>query len=458
MFTPDPTKYVVQPVQSKAPAWTISKEEKITNKKKADSHPEPGKYEYQTFIGEGPKYTIGQKRDDNGDFSKDHYDTTDPAGSGTEIGKGIHNQKRKKVNSFRVPGPGAYNPMNMFQSISYSIRTKGMQKKNKAKQNPNPSVGKYDIRRENSFVAPSHIFDREKRINPDQVRITNTNVPGPQYYLIIADTFGTGGPRFTFSKTNRMKEPIKRAETPGPGKYKFKEYIGNDGCKLSFFKDNSPLCETNNVPGPGSYNVLLCNKSTNPSYRIPSSTRPSTAIKSQLSTPGPEKYDPRPLTISQRIRNPKWEMGKSNREPLYNNSLNTPGPGNYMIKNDLMPSGPRYTMSAKYREKKKEQKPDPGKYEIVNAHHYKEPKWIIGHEQREELIKQIKKNNYPGPGSYNFKDSITIHQISFPHDKRYKVVKKTYPGPGQYRIPCRFDDLNEYTRAKGNFDPTFKYV
>ena len=33
---------------------------------KKDQTPQPGKYEYQSFIGEGPKYTFREKYDEDG--------------------------------------------------------------------------------------------------------------------------------------------------------------------------------------------------------------------------------------------------------------------------------------------------------------------------------------------------------------------------------------------------------
>ena len=42
--------------------------------------------------------------------------------------------------------------------------------------------------------------------------------------------------------------------------------------------------------------------------------------------------------------------------------------------------------------------------------------------------------------------------------KEAKEKKNDTPGPGQYRIPCSFDDVNEYTRGQGNFDKNFQYI
>ena len=38
------------------------------------------------------------------------------------------------------------------------------------------------------------------------------------------------------------------------------------------------------------------------------------------------------------------------------------------------------------------------------------------------------------------------------------IKKSDSPGPGQYHIPCSFDDINDYTREQGQFDPNFRYI
>lgn len=70
-----------------------------------------------------------------------------------------------------------------------------------------------------------------------------------------------------------------------------------------------------------------------------------------------------------------------------------------------------------------------------------------------------KKNNLPGPGSYYYKDAPCTKELTFPMETKFRKKKlELKPGPGMYRIPCSFNYLNEFTRMKGNYDPTFKYI
>ena len=108
----------------------------------------------------------------------------------------------------------------------------------------------------------------------------------------------------------------------------------------------------------------------------------------------------------------------------------TPGPGYYNLNQGRIPGGPVYTLAKKFKEKK-----------------------------LEENNKQAIKDGYPGPGAYNVKNgSLFSKNVRFTKDKKFKDKKFVTPGPGQYKIPTAFDYINDYTRSKGVFDPTFKYV
>ena len=61
---------------------------------------------------------------------------------------------------------------------------------------------------------------------------------------------------------------------------------------------------------------------------------------------------------------------------------------------------------------------------------------------------------------YEFEDKTKnmAPKYKFGSEKRGLVKKSDTPGPGQYRIPCSFDDINDYTREQGQFDPNFRYI
>lgn len=87
----------------------------------------------------------------------------------------------------------------------------------------------------------------------------------------------------------------------------------------------------------------------------------------------------------------------------------------------------------------------------------KNPTWKLGTEPRADDLKNVLKDNYPGPGHYTI-DNSNKFGYKFDQDHRMKDSKKLPVGPGFYRIPCSIVDVNSYTRESGKFDPQFKYV
>lgn len=83
--------------------------------------------------------------------------------------------------------------------------------------------------------------------------------------------------------------------------------------------------------------------------------------------------------------------------------------------------------------------------------------WKLGTEPRADDIKNVVKDNYPGPGHYCIDQRDNVGH-KFDRDGRMKDRKKLPVGPGFYRIPCSIVDINPYTREAGKFDPNFKYV
>ena len=104
--------------------------------------------------------------------------------------------------------------------------------------------------------------------------------------------------------------------------------------------------------------------------------------------------------------------------------------------------------------------PGPGQYNDSNAIYRKNPSWKIGTSQRDDELKRVKREGVPGPGNYEYDDRTknAAPKYRFGKEKRGYVQKSDTPGPGQYRIPCSFDDINDYTREQGVFDAKFRYV
>ena len=82
----------------------------------------------------------------------------------------------------------------------------------------------------------------------------------------------------------------------------------------------------------------------------------------------------------------------------------------------------------------------------------------MGKKYEDEHIKQVKKDNYPGPGTYTTNDVKLTNEITFPKNGKDKRKKLELPGPGSYRIPTAFDYISDLSREKGNWNPTFRYV
>ena len=61
LFTPGPTKYNVE-IKAQNPKWTINGAKRRSHIKKPKT-PGCGRYEYKSYIGEGPKYSFGFSRD-----------------------------------------------------------------------------------------------------------------------------------------------------------------------------------------------------------------------------------------------------------------------------------------------------------------------------------------------------------------------------------------------------------
>ena len=402
---------------------------------KKDQTPEPGKYEFPTYIGEGPKYTM-----------RELYNV-----DGTKKEKRHKKAYRKKSN----PGPGTYNIEDKSTGPRYTFRARYKRRSNKRPKTP--AVGSYELRNDKSLQVPTFRFDKELRTNGN-INTGALKFPGPGTYNINAFGMSTTSPKYSFSKSQRID--IKRPMTPGPGAYSHRSYIGKEGPHLSFGRDKNAHYEPNKNtnPEPGRYFKNIAYVPDSSKYSFPKSNRPEPGQnKERLNSPGPEKYNPNAFVSSTRKSFPSWRVGTSNRDEIANKNK-FPGPGTYSIKNGLLPEGAKYTISKRLNGSKKPDYPGPCKYDIVTVHHPNEPKYSIGKEQRPDETKQTIKDNYPAPDKYKIQDVSMTRPISFPKGKKETSNKTFTPGPGSYKIPCRFNDINDLTREKGIWDPTFRYV
>ena len=458
LTTPDPGKYNIIDNSGKTPSWQIGKAKRECVKIDSKT-PGSGKYEYQTFIGEGPKYSFRPKFDENG----------------------LNTEKRNRnaYQKTKVPGPGHYDPIDNTGGPKYTIGLRHYKKKIKGLFKLNvPGAGSYEITKD--FEAPCFRMDKEKRKDLS-LNHTALQYPGPDKYTYNTEGEATTTPKWTFSKCERFKRQkpksafVRKIEVPGPGSYKTQTFLGKEGPHYTFNKDKfnhadavdeAMFKKRKNYPAPGTYGTDKPYYSDTPKYSISQLKRNQVGSdKYMLTTPGPEKYNPDKYVSSTIKKAPIWTLGKENKdenEKVKGSKkvrVQTPGPGHYHNLIGNIPNGPHFSMAKKLKKRKKEEKPGPGKYEIVTVHFPSEPKFSFGKEVRkDDRVLQLIKEGFPGPNKYTITDSNFNNVGHFTKDKRYKSSSFVTPGPGHYRIPTAFDYISDYTRQKGQFNPIFKYV
>ena len=441
---------------SKTPEWTIPKQSRPLTAVKSTT-PGSGTYEYKSYIGEGPEYSMRPKYDIDG------------------ITEG---KKKSTENDKTTPGPCTYDPIDRTHGPYYTIGNKREKEdKYREKKRETPAPGSYNLAKD--FNAPGFKFDNEKRSN---LEVNKDAISFPSSKYIYNAGMATSGPKWTFSKVSRfgegdkiyVKKGKKRPYTPGPGSYEHKLFMGKEGPLYSFVKEklnHADVAEAslskkqNNFPCPGSYHKNITYRPDTPQYSI-SKLKESKSRKPENSyePPGPDKYNPNKFVSSTVTKFPVWTVGKGNRyeseevKGSKKKRVITPGPGNYTYKNGMIPLGPKYSIGRRFKDKKRGKQPGPGSYEVVIKNLPNEPSYRIGTSKRDDDLKVIKKNNYPAPNAYQIKDSRHTHQLTFPKDQKDRSLRNNFPGPGTYRIPCSFDYISDLTRSKGVFDPKFRYV
>ena len=425
LYNPGPGNYSLKSYKE-GPTWRIGSALRIS--KNRNHNPGPGQYNIPSKIFNGPKYSIATKA-------------------------GIINPTKSSY----VPGPGQYNinTKNRLSSAKYTIRAKSYQKN----RNETPGPGNYNLRKEN-IIVPSYKFGKEKRMG---LGFANSRyVPGPGNYEYQADILHEKNPKFSFGKG--LRSDFKAYKTPGPGQYEYKKYVGNEGPRITMsakLYSSQNIGDRKNVPGPGQYNSTNTNNYRNrfPAYRIGTAQR--RGLYNSINYPGPGQYGPDNCINVVRPKTPAWKIGTEQRPELNQGDRSTPGVGNYNIAKGLG-NGPKYSMLGRGNPNNiRNINPGPGQYnDTFDITKTKNPSWKIGTSVRDDGLKRIKREGLPGPGMYEFYD-ITKNKApiyGFGTEKRGERKKNDTPGPGQYRIPCSFDDVNEYTRGQGNFDKNFQYI
>ena len=351
------------------------------------------------------------------------------------------------------PGPLTYRPLVKSNSCFYSFGLKGKY----LKPNDSPGPGKYNLRKKKDLIKSSYIFGKEKRITSSSLEY-NKYTPGPGNYKLSKDAIKKRNPQYSFGREERKN--LEKTLSPGPGAYNHKDYVGKEGQKISISKKFMKFDDINDV-GPGHYNHTDLNfyKPKSPSYQIGKYKRFIISNDSLL-TPGPGNYNTHIKYIPVlKKKEPRCRIGKAKRRPFIDIDKYVPGPGKYSIIKKTGEESPCYTMRLKTKVIKDSlNPPGPGNYNIEKSKVLKHnPSWKIGTEPRNKTFRGYK--NVPGPGAYNISPSRNFKpKFGYTKQKRGYISRNAYPGPGAYHIPCSFEELNTYTRLTGNFNNEFRYI
>lgn len=326
-------------------------------------------------------------------------------------------------------------------------------------------------------TSPAYSFSLSKKceLAKDDRLIT----PGPEKYNPKKLIMNYGSSKIGLSK----RGSTKTEETPGPGTYnippkfpkglKFslrfkipyennKEQLNNPGpgsyrimnkSQSSFYSFGKKIKNKINdeTPGPGKYDLRKKNDLYIPSYIFGKEKRLSPTTSPFEMRPGPGKYKYSEDAI--RIRNPQYSFGKEKRKSLKNNNIDNPGPGSYNHKEYLGKEGLRISMSPKCEIRNNNLiKLGPGQYNRTDLNFYKPraPGTKMGKLKRFSLsCNDI--FNTPGPGKYNYMNSITVVKKSEPAWRMGKGKRKSLieadeyiPGPGRYNIASKLGQNSPY--------------
>ena len=116
--------------------------------------PGSGRYEYKSYIGEGPKYSFGKVHPDENNKVKEQE----------------KEEKKKNYKKFEVPGPGFYTIIDKNKGPRYSMYSRNHDSSKKLRKIKTakfevPGVGKYELRKEIDADLPGFKFSQGTREN-----------------------------------------------------------------------------------------------------------------------------------------------------------------------------------------------------------------------------------------------------------------------------------------------------
>ena len=404
--TPGPGRYVVKASTSNKSLGKFDKEKKMIFKPK--DTPGVGSYDYN-MKPTSPQFSMSKNKIAHSNTIDSNLVSIDitPGPGRYNIEKSQIRQnavsvrgKPKELKKDPVPGPGSYSTLTNFQhnkGISFSKTAKDynpcgtMSPLNNSKinfyNNQTPGPGRYAVKTEHKKATPSYTFSRD---NKEGYQFKKEK-PGPGEYETIKGTINTA---FSFPKsTKRQLFDNKSMSNVGPGRY---GNLNNTTVGKGFKIGTSPrrFHTDNHLPGPGEYEPKLAiTKTSGTCFSISKAKRDDViSNSSKIYSPGPGRY----LTSTNKIGK-GFIFGK---EELKGIPI-TLGPGQYDAKSDFS-------------------KPNKTCYSISKS-------------KRDDIHHTI---DTPGPGRYgsiiNMKNTSSIS--TFSKDPKNKPLKSETPGPGSYEF------------------------
>ncbi|OMJ68979.1 hypothetical protein SteCoe_33427 [Stentor coeruleus] len=391
-----------------APAWSFKGKPKQQLEPQA---PGPGAYE--------PKITSYSKYDSPpkckiGTSQRDNFIQNDIPGPGSyneneirphSIAPIIGSESRSgQSKNLESPGPGSYSLESKPQGPQFSM----LGRSDSPIKNGNPGPGQYEPNNLSISRDKSPSFKIGSASRPDIIK--NTQGPGPGSYEATKPQIG---PKWGFGSDERSQYFINNS--PGPGAYNIHSEQKSGFTMAKKFLENS----IDYVPGPGAYDPSLRSKS--PQWSM--GREPKSQMTISNNVPGPGSYnieDVKPHSLA-----PK--MGSSEKSPQ-RTPEKAPGPGAYEIPNRAV-EGPQFSIKGRDEKSNKDKLPGPGQYNLDIKD--RSPAFSMGTSAKIDKGRILEN---PGPGAYDAKDKDTGPKWGFGSETKEKSLRAENPGPGTYEL------------------------
>jgi len=328
------------------------------------------------------------------------------------IGSGNRGEELKGLSSYYTPGPGNYDqvPPDVTKS-AYPAWKAGTGKRPNLYGTSNQDVGpgSYDVvSKENTKKYPHRTIGEKPK---NQSEFKGISTVGPDAYN--PKKFTKAPPAFSFGYKTDGFGGFTKSDAPGPGAYEIKDgFEPTEGMRntRSAFNRTAPQAQTHpkqpmfgssELPGPGTH-----------------------------FNPNKDNYDFRYFT-------PTWSFGKSNRDDLYDETRNIPGPGKYNTNGSTINTKTGFTILGKNKAKEHSSStPGPNVYnQDIGALRQTAPAFRIGKAERKDM--STGNPEFPEPGRYYKESGFSGKGAKIGTSRRpglYSQEAGKNPGPGEYEV------------------------